>query len=94
MKYNYALEIETNDGRVIAYNPEVEFSVEEDGYGNGHHMIVKNCGFGFLNVFDCRYDTRLDPKKLNEYFPIFARATWTGEKGSAKLIKIEEVGNE
>lgn len=93
MKYNYTLTLE-RDGETMKFNPEVEFSVDENNYGNGHYMVVENCGFGFLNVFDCRYDTRLDPKNLNEYFPIFARDKWTGENGSAKLVKIEEVINE
>lgn len=90
MKYNYTLTLE-RDGEKINYNPEVEFSYNEDDYGNGCYMVVENCGFDFLNLFDCRYDRRLDRKKLNEYFPIFARDKWTGENGSAKLIHIEEV---
>lgn len=90
MKYNYTLTLE-RDGETMTYTPEVEFSYDEKQYGNGHYMVVENCGFDFLNVFDCRYDTRLNPKKLNEYFPIFARDKWTGENGSAKLIEIKEV---
>jgi hypothetical protein len=54
-------------------------------------MIVENCGFDSLNYFDVRYDGRLNPKKLNEYFPIFARDIWSGKNGSAKLIDIKEV---
>ena len=93
MKYNYTLTIELKSGKTKTYNPEVVFSHHEDDYGNGFYMVVENCGFDFLNLFDVRYDTRLDPKKLNEYFPIFARDKWSGENGSAKLIHIEEVQN-
>lgn len=90
MKYNYTMTLE-RDGEKIELNPLVEFSKNEDDYGNGFHMKVENCGLGFLNIFDCRYDTRLNSKNLNEYFPVFARDYWTGEKGSAKLVKIEEL---
>ncbi len=90
MKYNYTLTLE-RDGEQKTYNPEVRFSEDKEDYGNGFYMVVDNCGFDVLNLFDCRYDTRLNPKKLNEYFPIFARDKWTGENGSAKLIHIEEV---
>lgn len=91
MRYNYTLTIETKSGKTITYNPEVEFSHNDDDYGNGFYMVVENCGFDVLNYFDVRYDTRLDPKKLNEYFPLFARDKWTGENGSAKLIDIKEI---
>lgn len=90
MKYNYTLTLE-RDGEIMTFNPEVNFSHDEDTYGNGFYMVVDKCGFGFLNSFDCRYDKRLDPKKLNEYFPIFARDKWTGKNGSAKLVEIKEV---
>lgn len=90
MKHNYTLTLE-RDGEKMVFNPEVIFSKEDNTYGNGFYMQVNNCGFDFLNVFDCRYDTRLDTKNLNEYFPIFARDKWTGENGSAKLIEIEEL---
>lgn len=90
MTFNYTLTLE-RDGETMTFNPEVHFSKNEDTYGNGYYMQVDNGGFGALNVFDCRYDTRLDPKKLNEYFPVFARDKWTGENGSAKLVAIEEI---
>lgn len=90
MKYNYTLTLE-RDGETMTFNPEVYFSKNEDTYGNGFYMKVENCGFGFLNVFDCRYDKRLDPNKLNEFFPVFARDKWTGENGSAKLIEVKEI---
>lgn len=90
MKFNYTLTLE-RDGEKMTFNPEVEFSRDEDTYGNGFYMLVENCGLGYMNSFDCRYDRRLDPKKLNEYFPVFARDRWDGENGSAKLIEIEEV---
>ena len=93
MKYNYTLTLEKRDGKQITRNPEVTFSHHEDDYGNGFYMVVDNCGFDFLNLFDVRYDTRLNRKKLNEYFPIFARDKWSGKNGSAKLIYIEEVQN-
>jgi hypothetical protein len=91
MKYNYTLTIETKSGKKITRNPEVEFTHNDDDYGNGFYMIVENCGFDSLNYFDVRYDGRLNPKKLNEYFPIFARDIWSGKNGSAKLIDIKEV---
>lgn len=90
MKYNYTLTLE-RDGETMVFNPEVYFSKNEDTYGNGFYMEVENCGLGFLNVFDCRYDKRLDPEKLNEFFLVFARDKWTGENGSAKLIDIKEI---
>lgn len=90
MKYNYTLTLE-RDGETMTFNPEVTFHKAEDTYGNGFYMKVDNCGFGCLNVFDCRYDKRLNSKKLNEFFPVFARDKWTGENGSATLVKIKEV---
>jgi hypothetical protein len=90
MKYNYTLTLE-RDGETITFNPEVEFSQDKDTYGNGFYMIVNNCGLGYFNSFDCRYDKRLNPKKLNEYFPVFARDTWTGKNGSARIVEIKEI---
>jgi hypothetical protein len=89
MKYNYTLTLE-RDNEVITLAPEVTFSEDKETYGNGFYMKVDNCGFGFMNCFDCRYDKRLNPKKLNEYFPAFARDTWTGKNGSAKVVTIVE----
>ena len=90
MTYNYKLTLE-RDGETMTFNPEVEFSHDENTYGNGFYMVVDNCGMDPFNSFDCRYDKRLDPEKLNEYFPVFARDKWTGENGSAKLVEIEEI---
>ena len=90
MTYKYILTLE-RDGETITYKPTVYFAKGEHTYGNGFHMKVENCGFGFMDVFDCRYDTRLDSRKLNEYFPIFAKDRWDGKNGSAKLIDIKEI---
>ena len=90
MKYNYTLTLE-RDGEKITFKPEVEFAKAENTYGNGFYMQVENCGLGFSNVFDCRYDNRLNPKKLNEFFPVFARDWWDGENGAAKLVDIKEI---
>lgn len=90
MKFNYTLTLEI-DGEKEVFNPEVTFSKNENTYGNGFYMKVKNCGFGVCNVFDCRYDQRLNPNKLNEFFIVFARDRWDGEDGSAKLIDIKEI---
>lgn len=92
MEYNYKITLKLKSGKEINHSPEVVFYKEENTYGNGFYMIVDNCGFDpSMNLFDCRYDRRLNPKRLNEYFPIFARDMWTGENGSAKLIEIKEV---
>lgn len=90
MMYKYKMTLE-RDGEKMEFNPEVYFSHDEDTYGNGYYMVVENGGLGFFNLFDCRYDKRLNPKKLNEYFPTFARDKWMGENGSARLVEIEEV---
>lgn len=90
MEYKYTLTLE-RDGETKTYNPEVNFSHDENTYGNGFYMQVENCGLDPFNVFDCRYDKRLDRNKLNEFFITFARDRWTGENGSAKLIEIREL---
>lgn len=91
MTYNYIMTLE-RDNKTMTLNPTIEFGKESGNYyGNGYHMIVKNIGLDPQNIFDCRYDNRLDENKLNEYFPKFARDKWTGENGSCKLTNIEEI---
>ena len=88
-KYNMILE---RDGETRKLHPVVRFSKESGNYyGNGYHMIVKNIGMEPLNMFDLRYDSRLDEEHLNRFFPVFAEGLWAGRNGSAKLISIEEV---
>ena len=87
-KYNMTLE---RDGETFDLYPVVEFSNEQQPYyGNGYHMIVRNIGLEPFNIFDCRYDNRLDKRHLERFFPEFAKGRWTGANGSAKLVRIEE----
>ena len=87
-KYNMTLE---REGEEFDLHPVVEFSKEQrQYYGNGYHMIIRNVGLEPFNIFDCRYDNRLDEEHLNRFFPIFAERLWTGINGSVKLVRIEE----
>lgn len=78
--------------KVIKLEPVVSFSKDENTYGNGYYMRIDNAGLGFMNAFDCRYDKRLHEKDLSEYAIRFMMEDlWTGENGSAKCFKVEEL---
>jgi hypothetical protein len=91
-KFKFKAKIQSPDGKQVInfYYIDVTFHHDPTTYGNGYYMKIDGADLGFNNIFDCRYDRRLDRNDLPAYVRWFIKNLYSGKHGSWKLIEWTE----
>lgn len=89
-QYKFAVTLE-RDGDRFTVLPVAQFEHVDGTYGNGYYMKLANAGLGLQDVFDCRYDKRLNRNDLAGYVERFMKDMWNGKNGACLLVECRKV---
>lgn len=90
-QYEFKVKLQSPEGQVKELHPVASFSHNPNDYGNGFHMMIEDAGLEPCNIFDCRYDDRLNKDDLPAFVRCIFKQIWTGKKGSWKIIELTEI---
>jgi len=95
-QYDVKILLTKEDGSTYDYDATVEFSHEDNDYGNGYHMGIrsKDEPFGF-GVYDIRYDVEFRKDQILEWLMGWYESRFNGKGGrwAIKRFSIEVNGN-
>ena len=75
----------------LLFSFDVEFWCNENDYGNGYHVSIRNTTAGYElnhNVYDLRYDKDFHKAHKIAWLADWSDNYWNGENGAYKLKSI------